>query len=1138
MRGAAWGVLATGLITAVWWQTSPSAQVAPPPAWQDPQTIGVNREPPHATFTIYPDEASALINARSATPFYQSLNGPWKFHWVGRPADRPVSFHAADFDDTAWKTLRVPSDWQLEGYDVPIYTNITYPWGKADPPGIPDDNNPVGSYRRHFTLPASWAGRRVLVTFEGVASAFYLWVNGRQVGYSTDSRTPAEFDLTPYVVPGDNVIAVEVYRWCAGSYLEDQDFWRLSGIFRDVTLWSTAALHMRDVEVQAGLTDDLRDGRVRIAVDVANAGGGPRTAAVRATLLGTHNTKIAEDTVAVFGVDAGSSSRATTTLMVPTPKAWSAESPSLYTLLVTLLDQGARPIEVIPQKVGFRRVEMKDGQFLLNGRAILFKGVNRHEHDPDTGQYVTVEQMLRDIRLMKKHNINAVRTSHYPNTPAWYDLCDTYGIYLIDEANIESHGMGYAPDKTLGNNPVWKAAHLDRTMRMVERDKNHPSILIWSLGNEAGDGVNFEATSAWIHQRDPTRPVQYERAGEKPHTDLVVPMYTPPGGVARYAATAQSRPMVLCEYAHAMGNSTGNFREYWDLFYSHRQLQGGFIWDWVDQGMRTRIPSAGTRQEHPERKLLAGPEYVRGYRQVDKRDTYLAFGGDFGPPDVPSDFNFNMNGLVNADRVPHPGLLIVKKNYQYVQMRPIDLEKGVIEITNWHDFTSLDDVLTGRWEVRGDGLMVASGLMAPLTLAARETRTVTLPLPVITLQAGVEYFLDVSFRLKQPTLWGGRPGDEMAYEQFKLPIGKPVAPVAPVAPAKGTSTASAKPAKPETAAAAAAAASLMKVTDSAEALVVEGRLAKISFDRKTGVMSSLVYGGVELIKYGLRPDFWRAWTDNDRGAQLPTKLDIWRQASGAWPLTPAPTRQVFPGSTPVETNASAPGGAVAPAAWALESMTATAVSPDAVRVDVKATIPVIASRYAISYTIHASGDIIVDASLTPGREDLPMMPRMGMQLLMPAGFEQVTWVGPGPEETYADRNEARVGLHRGTVDQQWTDYSKPQENGNKTEVRWIAVANAQGTGLLAVGMPLLSAAARHYSHEDMWYAKHTYEMTKRAETYVNLDFKQMGLGGDNSWGALPHPPYQLPAKAYSYRFRLRPFSNVDGVPAKIARKPM
>ena len=1085
------GVVATACVglAIAGWRSGPAAQVPAPLEWQDPGVVGVNKEPAHATFTVYADEATARADLRDQSPFYQSMNGQWKFHWVPKPADRPVDFYRASFDDSAWKTIRVPSNWQFEGYDVPIYVNIQYPWGKPDPPNIPADNNPVGSYRRRFTVPSSWAGRDVYLTFDGVESAFYLWVNGERVGYSEDSRTPAEFNITKYLKDGENLLAVEVYRWCDGSYLEDQDFFRLSGIFRDVTLWSAGPFHIRDLEVRPAFDAEYKDARLRISAQVRNGTAEAKTVGLRAALLDARGVEVARATGTVQGVRAGQTASVEVIQAVGGPKKWSAESPYLYTLLVSLVDDRGQAVEVIPQRVGFRTVEMKGGQLLVNGRAILIKGTNRHEHDPDTGHDVTVEQMLRDVTLMKRYNLNAVRTSHYPNATAWYDLCDRYGLYVIDEANIESHGMGYEPARTLGNNPAWKAAHMDRTVRMVERDKNHPSVIIWSLGNEAGDGVNFEATSAWVHQRDPSRPVQYEGAGLKPHTDIYVPMYSRPKDIAAYASKPQTRPLILCEYAHAMGNSTGNFREYWDLFYSQPQLQGGLIWDWVDQGIRTRIPAAGTRQDHPERRLLTGPEFQLGFRRVDKSGTYLAFGGDFGPINVPSDFNFCMNGLVNADRTPHPGLLVVKKNYQYVHATPVDLATGQVEITNWHDFTNLDAVLAGRWTVEADGRSVATGVLPALGLGPREKKTVTLPLPAIASKPGVEYWLDLSFRLKQNTAWGGRMGDEMAYEQFKLPIAAVPAPAAPAAAGAGS----------------AASPGALTLTDSADAITVESRSFKVVFDRRAGTMSSLSYRGTELVKRGLLPDFWRAWTDNDRGARLQTKLEVWRQASGPWQVT---------------------------------AVEATQTGPGVARVDVKASIPAISSDYSVSYTIYGTGDIVVDASFTPGKSDLPMLPRFGMQMILPAGFELVSWFGPGPEETYSDRSEARVGTYRGTVDEQWTDYSKPQENGNKTDVRWMAITNRQGVGLLAVGLPLLSAAARHYSHEDMWNAKHTYEMTKRPEAYVNLDFKQMGVGGDDSWGALAHEPYQLPAKAYSYRFRLRPFSTViDGAPDALAKKP-
>jgi beta-galactosidase len=912
-------------------------------------------------------------------------------------------------------------------------------------------------------------------------------VNGERVGYSEDSRTPAEFNITRYLKEGENLLAVEVYRWSDASYLEDQDFFRLSGIFRDVTLWSAGPFHIRDLEVRPEFDAEYKDARLRVDAQVRNGSAAARSVSVRAALLDGLGMEVARATANLEATPAGQTASVSMTQAIASPKKWSAESPYLYTLLISLLDDRGQVVEVIPQRVGFRSVEMKGGQLLVNGRAILIKGTNRHEHDADTGHYTTVEQMLRDVRLMKRYNLNAVRTSHYPNSPAWYDLCDKYGLYVIDEANIESHGMGYEPARTLGNNPAWGAAHMDRTVRMVERDKNHPSVIIWSLGNEAGDGVNFHATSAWVHQRDPSRPVQYEGAGLKPHTDMHVPMYARPKEIAAYASTPQTRPLILCEYAHAMGNSTGNLSEYWDLFYSHPQLQGGLVWDWVDQGIRTRIPAAGSRQDHPERRMLPGPEIQFGFRRVDKTDTYLAFGGDFGPIDVPSDFNFCMNGLVNADRTPHPGLLVVKKNYQYVHARPVDLARGQVEITNWHDFTNLDDVLAGRWTVQADGRTMATGVVPALKLGPRAKTTVALPLPAMTPRPGVEYWLDLSFRLNQNTAWGGRIGDEMAFEQFRLP--------AAVVSASG----------PATPGGAVGAAGALRLTDTTDAVTVAGALFTVVFDKRAGTISSLSYRGTELVKRGLLPDFWRAWTDNDRGAQLQTKLDVWRQASGAWKV---------------------------------DSMEAKQTGTGGVRIDVKASIPAIASTYTVSYTIYGTGDIVVDAAFTPGKSDLPMLPRFGLQMAMPAGFERVSWFGPGPEETYSDRNEARVGRYDGTVDEQWTDYSKPQENGNKTDVRWMAITNRQGVGLLAVGMPFLSAAVRHYTHDDMWNAKHTYEMTRRPEVYVNLDFKQMGVGGDDSWGALAHEPYQLPAKAYSYQFRLRPFATaIDGAPDALAKKP-
>ncbi len=1055
------------------------AQAPPVPEWQDPEVVGVNKEPAHATLTIFADETTAAGHDRSASPYYRSLNGTWQFSFAPRVDARPVDFFKPDYDTTAWKTIRVPSNWQFEGFDIPIYMNIAYPWGTNTPPYIPADINPVGSYRRTFTVPPAWKGRPVFIAFEGVESAFYLWVNGERVGYSEDSRTTAEFDITKYIRPGENLLAVEVYRWSDASYLEDQDFWRLSGIYRDVWLWSPDTVHIRDLEIAASLDDDYRDGILKATFWITNRGPQTVKPSVQVQVTDPAGRPVSAPVTQQAEIAAGTEGRVVVSERVAAPRRWSAEDPALYRMIVTLLDDRGRVIEVIPQRVGFRRAEISGGQFKINGVPVLIKGVNRHEHDPDTGHTLSRESMVRDIRLMKQHNINAVRTSHYPNDPLWYDLCDEYGLYVMDEANIESHGMGYAPDRTLGNNPAWKTAHMDRTIRMVERDKNHPSVVFWSLGNEAGDGVNFQATSAWIKQRDPSRPVHYERAERRPHTDVVAPMYMKPADVAKYGATTQTRPMILCEYTHAMGNSNGNLDAYWDLFYTRPQLQGAFVWDWVDQGIRTTIPAAGERQMNPQRRLLPGPEFVRGERRVDRRGTYLAYGGDFGPVTMPSDGNFCMNGLVSADRVPHPGLLAIKRWYQYVQVTPVNLAAGEVEVANWHDFTALDAALQASWSLQADGAVIANGALPPLAIAPRGKQTVTVPLPALTPQPGVEYFLNLSFTLPRATAWGGQPGDEMAYAQFTLPASAP-------APARDTT--GAPP---------------VMLAETGDVITAAGPTFEATFSRKLGTLTSLTYRGTPVIQRGPLPDFWRAWTDNDRGARLNGRLAVWRDASES---------------------------------WTVRTVSATRLGPGSVRIDVDAAPAAVNATVGISYTIHGTGDIIVDVRLTPVSADLPILPRVGTQLVMPAGFERVAWFGPGPDETYSDRKWAKVGLYRGSVDGQWTEYSRPQENGNKADARWMAVTNTDGVGVLAVGMPLLSASARHYSHADLVPAHHTWAAAKRAELYVNLDFAQMGVGGDDSWGAMPHEPYRLPAKPYAYRYRLRPFSEKrDGPPETLAR---
>ncbi|MHC4180115.1 MAG: glycoside hydrolase family 2 TIM barrel-domain containing protein, partial [Planctomycetota bacterium] len=598
---------------------SASTMAAEPPDWENPKVFGIGKEPPHATMMSYPEPGWALKGNRKVAPYFLRLSGDWKFRWAPNPDQRPKDFYRVDYDDGRWDEIPVPSNWQMHGYGIPVYTNITYPF-RNDPPrvmGEPPKNytnfrwrNQVGSYRRTFEVPEAWGGRQVFIQFDGVDSAFYLWINGQKVGYSQGSRTPAVFNVTKHLRRGKNLLAAEVYQHCDGSYLEDQDFWRLSGIFRDVYLWSVGELHVRDFFIRTELDEKYRDATLKVEAEIVNYGDKAARCGLEAGLFDRRGRKISTLDIGSIEVPADGTAEVTTpTATLKNPAKWTAETPNLYRLVLTLTDAAGKVAEATSHNVGFRKVEIRDGQLLVNGRAIYLKGVNRHEHDPATGHTVSVASMTRDIRLMKQLNINTVRTSHYPDDPRWYDLCDCYGLYVIDEANVESHGA-----QRLARDPQWRDAHLDRTIRMVERDKNHPSVILWSLGNEAGDGSNFAATSSWIRRRDPSRPVHYEQAGTGPNTDVVCPMYATIQRIVRYGESDPSRPMILCEYAHAMGNSVGNLQDYWDAIEKYPALQGGSICDWVDQRLWKDVP-VGDK---------APAENPRGAKR------FLAYGGDFG----------------------------------------------------------------------------------------------------------------------------------------------------------------------------------------------------------------------------------------------------------------------------------------------------------------------------------------------------------------------------------------------------------------------------------------------------------------------------------------------------------------------------
>jgi beta-galactosidase len=1025
---------------------------------EDVTLQGRNRLAPHAFYIPHASLADARSGERERSPWFRSLNGTWRFRYVADPSDRPQNFWRDDADLSGWDSIPVPGNWETLGFGIPVYTNIPYLY-PPNPPFVPHDDNPVGSYRRSFTVPDAWRGRRVILHFGSLKSAGWVWVNGREAGFAKGSKTPAEFDVTDLLRPGGNTVAVQLFRFSDGDYLEDQDYWKVSGIERDVFLYAVPATHVRDFWARPVLDSTLRRGTLELDVTLAHAGAAaPGAVRVGAQLLDPEGRAVfAAPLRASLRLRAGAESTLALRADVSAPAHWTAETPRLYTLVLALLDAGGDTTEVIVQRVGFRRVEVRGGLFLVNNVPVRFRGVNRHEHDPVTGRYVTAASMRRDVEVMKQANINAVRTSHYPNDPRWYELADEYGLYLVDEANIESHGMGYHPDTTLGNRPAWQAAHLDRVRRMVERDKNHASVVMWSLGNEAGDGVNFVAASDWVHRRDPTRPVHYERAGERPHVDVVSPMYPPIGRLLDYARTWRDRPLIMCEYAHAMGNSVGNLQEYWDAIYAHPQLQGGFIWDWVDQGLAAR-----TRDGRP----------------------FWAYGGDYGPPGTPSDVNFLFNGLVAPDRTPHPHWFEVRRVYQPVYTQALDAASGRLLVVNRYGFRDLRH-LALRWMVTADARPIARGEMTDLDVPPQDSGMVVLPPPPTTGAAGAERFLMVSWVLRQdePFL---PAGTVVAWDQFPLP-GVPAAPTpAPVPPP-------------------------LTVAQDLALVTVTGPRFHAVFDGNVGALARLSWDGTELLRTGLAPNFWRAPTDNDFGNGMPRRQRIWRRAG--------PDRHV-------------------------ERMVVEEVATGHVRVVIEQGIPARGARLVTTYDVYGSGDIVVRNRFTPGDTSLPDIPRLGMRFTMPAGFDSVAWFGRGPHETYWDRKTgAAVGLYRAATDSMGHPYGRPQETGTRTDVRWMSVTNGSGVGLLAAGMPLLEASALPYLQEDLDEGqvkinRHATDVPRRPLTEVRLDWHQMGVGGDNSWGARQHEQYRLPVRVYEWGMRLRPFSRADGPPFSLARAPL
>ncbi len=1024
------------------------------PEWNNnPEIFRVNTLPAHAAFWPMPTEAAALGMKETDTPWRASLDGMWKFSFAENPAKRIVDFFRIDYDDSAWDSIPVPSHWQLQGYDYPQYVSSDYPWltreqmqhirdeggdaldhyGILQPPFVPTDYNPVGSYRRKFTVPSAWSGRPVTLRFEGVESGFYLWINGQWVGYSQDSFDPVEFDITPYLVEGENLLAAEVYRWCDGSWLEDQDFWRFSGIFRSVYLVSPPQVRIDDFYVRTELDAAYRDASLRLQVRLQGYDlAAPQETTVSVTLYDAENRPVLERSAALAAAVGNVPVALETAFPVENPRKWSAEDPYLYTLVLALRDAYGQAMEYVSCRVGFRDIRIEGNILKINGRRILLNGVNRHEFSPACGRALPYEDMVADIRLMKAHNINAVRTSHYPNQSVWYDLCDRYGLYVIDETNLETHGTwgntytggGARRHAIPASRPEWTAAVVNRAENMVYRDRNHPSIILWSLGNESYGGSNFLTMHDAIHTLDATRPIHYEGTVHDREfeacTDVESMMYAPPEVLVKYAKGEAKKPFLLCEYSHAMGNSCGNLAEYTDLFHQYPVLQGGFIWDWLDQALWSK-----TAEGVP----------------------YLAYGGDFG--EYPHDGNFCGNGLVLADRTPTPKLLEAAACYQNVRMRAKDILKGEIQVTNAFLFTDLStyDVL---WSLERNGTLVEQGSME-VPLAPQESTVVTVP---YTLPKGSscqdDFQLNLAFVLREDTLWA-KKGHGIASAQFAVPVVEE-------APAQ------------------------------AEMAVSAGN-TRWTFDNYTGALISYRVDGVELLRGPMLPNFWRPVTDNDVANGLPERCGAWRKDTQQPVLCGRHQEEHFGGKY-----------------WTFYYF-----------------LPETQSRCQVRYGIQADGAAEVELILQPG-PNAPEIPEVGMMLMMDGNYDRMSWFGMGPHETVWDRAASgRVGRYSATVAGQLIPYLRPQESGGHTEVRWLRITDSKGSGLYFAGDPVFDCTVLPYTPAELEASDHQYKLPISMKTVVRIQYRQMGVGGDNTWGARTHPPYTLYGNTlYRCRFTMRP----------------
>lgn len=1030
----------------VWLLLAALLTTAQPKNFENPRFVSENKLETRSTFYPFPSETEAVTNNRDQSPWLKFLNGDWKFHFSPETASVPAGFHRENFVVASWDNIDVPSCWEMRGYGTPIYTNVVYPF-PVNPPYI-ERENPVGIYVKEFTVPEGWNNHEVILHFGGVSSAFNLWVNGKKAGYSQDSRLPAEFNITEFLKTGSNRVTVQVYRWSDGSYLEDQDHWRMSGIHREVFLMARPKVYIEDFAVRTRFDDNFQHALLQVRPALENSNKTNLEGwTVEARLYDASRQEVLEQSLSVPAnriYREGYPQRdrpyfAIMETLIENPRQWSAEDPYLYTLSISLKNANGEVEEAVSTKVGFREVELNNGRLLVNGREVKLKGVNRHDHSQLNGKTVSRQEMLNDVLLMKQFNINAVRTSHYPNDPYFYELCDEYGLYVMDEANIETHGVG----GYFANQSDWAYAFLDRVIRMAERDKNHPSIIFWSMGNESGWGRNFDFMYEAMKKIDSTRPIHYESknpayANVLSRYDIISTMYPSVENILGLMNQDTTRPVIICEYAHSMGNSLGNFRKYWEIFYKYPRLQGGFTWDWVDQGLRSKDDNQS--------------EYWNIVNYIDGA-------------------NAN-DGMVNPDRMPQPEIIEAKKILQNFNVKYSEPDKGIIRVYNDQFFKNAEDIHL-EWTLIENGKVKRNGIIDNLNISPQDSVELIVPFQKQLLIPGNEYFLNFSFRLKDATSWADK-GFEIASEQLRVPMIETISEELNLENL-----------------------SILQLIQGDNNILVSNSEFALIFNKVSGLLESINYKSRNLLSGAIMPCFWRVPTDNDEGGKSNSYAQRWRDEEIDSP-------KIIP-----------------------IVMKAELILSQVVKVSIKNKIQFKTGsiNYLSTYFIYSNGYIQVQNVFTT-EDELPPLARIGLQFIFPSTYTNLTWYGKGPHESYEDRKEsAFIGLYHGKVYDQHFPHVMPQENGNKTDVRWVYLSANDGKGLLIASDSLLNFNVQDYSLDALNKSKLTHQLSRGKNIFMNIDLKQMGLGGDDSWSPRVHPEFLLNEKKYEYTFLIKPIEN-------------